>query len=97
MPNVSTRVSEYVPEIISYIDTLMGKGVAYESNGSVYFSVSEFEAQGHVYGKLMPEQIGNSELLAEGEGALGNPYILYTIYYILYTIYYILYTYILIY
>ncbi len=69
-PDMVTRVSEYVPQIVDYIQTLIAKGVAYESNGSVYFSVVNFEAQGHKYGKLMPEQIGNSELLAEGEGSL---------------------------
>lgn len=72
LPDITTRVSEYVPEIISYIETLISKGVAYESNGSVYFSVSDFEKAGHKYGKLMPEQIGNEKLLAEGEGSLTN-------------------------
>ncbi len=69
-PDMVTRVSEYVPLIVEYISTLIAKGVAYESNGSVYFSVANFESKGHKYGKLMPEQIGNSELLAEGEGSL---------------------------
>lgn len=70
LPDIVTRVSEYVKEIIDYIEVLMKKGIAYEANGSIYFDVKEFEAQGHTYGKLMPEQIGNSELLAEGEGSL---------------------------
>ena len=70
LPNIVTRVSEYVPEIIEYIQKLIEKGIAYESNGSVYFDTSAFEKCGHCYGKLMPEQIGNSDLLAEGEGAL---------------------------
>lgn len=68
--DMSTRVSEYVPQIVDYIQELVNKGIAYESNGSVYFNVAAFEAAGHKYGKLMPEQIGNSELLAEGEGSL---------------------------
>lgn len=69
-PDIVTRVSEYVPEIIAYISTLVEKGIAYESNGSVYFSTEAFGKAGFTYGKLMPEQIGNSELLAEGEGSL---------------------------
>lgn len=72
LPDITTRVSEYVPEIITYIETLISKGVAYESNGSVYFSVADFEKAGHKYGKLVPEQIGNEKLLQEGEGALSN-------------------------
>lgn len=70
LPDLVTRVSEYVPEIVAYIEVLISKGIAYESNGSVYFSTSHFEACGHRYGKLVPESIGNRELLAEGEGAL---------------------------
>jgi len=70
LPDITTRVSEYIPEIISYIEKLIANGVAYASNGSVYFSVADFEKAGHKYGKLMPEQIGNTILLAEGEGAL---------------------------
>jgi len=70
LPDMVTRVSEFIPEILTYIQGLVEKGVAYASNGSVYFSTSAFQAAGHRYGKLMPEQIGNSELIAEGEGAL---------------------------
>lgn len=69
-PDIVTRVSEYIPEIVDFIQTLVVKGIAYESNGSVYFSTSAFEAQGHTYGKLMPEMVGNEGLISEGEGAL---------------------------
>ena len=70
LPDMITRVSEYIPEIIVFVEALIEKGFAYASNGSVYFNTGTFEQAGHKYGKLMPEQIGNSELLAEGEGAL---------------------------
>lgn len=70
LPDMMTRVSEYVPEIINFIEDLVKSGIAYESNGSVYFSTSTFVSRGHTYGKLMPEHVGNAELLAEGEGAL---------------------------
>jgi cysteinyl-tRNA synthetase len=72
LPDVVTRVSEYIPEIVAYIDKLVKNGIAYESKGSVYFSVSEFQKKGHTYGKLMPEQVGNAELVAEGEGSLAD-------------------------
>ena len=70
-PNVLTRVTEYMDEIVEYIDTIVKKDLAYESNGSVYFDVDGFGKQkGMAYCKLAPEQVNNAELLAEGEGKL---------------------------
>jgi cysteinyl-tRNA synthetase len=58
---VYPRVSEHVPEIIDLVETLIEKGYAYESNGSVYFDVTKFEE----YGKLSNQQI--EEMEAQGE------------------------------
>ncbi|XP_043269194.1 cysteine--tRNA ligase, cytoplasmic [Venturia canescens] len=70
-PNVLTRVSEYVPEIIEYINKIVANGLAYESNGSVYFDVSGFDKrEKHHYGKLVPEAYGDTSSLQEGEGDL---------------------------
>ena len=41
-PNVVTRVTEYVLEIIDYIIKIIDNGFAYESNGSVYFDVIKY-------------------------------------------------------
>jgi len=37
MPDVLTRVSEYIPEIIETTENIIKNGFAYDSNGSVYF------------------------------------------------------------
>jgi cysteinyl-tRNA synthetase len=67
-----TRVSEYVPEIIAYVEKIIGNGFAYESEGSVYFDVSAFEKDPeHQYAKLCPWSAGNSKFFEEGEGSLG--------------------------
>ena len=66
------RILSCALEIISYIQDLIDKKIAYESNGSVYFNTQQFTCCGHKYGKLMPEQIGNSDLLSEGEGAISS-------------------------
>ncbi|ETP41613.1 cysteine-tRNA ligase [Phytophthora nicotianae P10297] len=70
-PTVITRVSEYVPEVVEFVEGIIKNGFAYESNGSVYFDTAAFgRSKGKAYGKLLPENVGQSELLAEGEGAL---------------------------
>lgn len=68
-PNVLTRVSEYIPEIIAFIQKIIENGVAYESNGSIYFDVASFDKQDkHYYAKLVPEAYGDTSSLEEGEG-----------------------------
>ncbi|WP_435178691.1 cysteine--tRNA ligase [Halorussus sp. AFM4] len=60
---VYPRVSEHVPEIIDLVETLVEKGYAYESNGSVYFDVTEFDD----YGKLSNQDVAEMEAQGEDE------------------------------
>jgi cysteinyl-tRNA synthetase len=46
--DVEPKATEHIPEIIDIVKGLIRKGYAYESEGSVYFSVNQF----HEYGKL---------------------------------------------
>jgi len=41
-PDVEPRVSEHIPEIVSIIEALIAREVAYESQGDVYFSVGRY-------------------------------------------------------
>lgn len=41
-PQVLTRVSEHMPEIIAYVDKIVQNGLAYASSGSVYFDTCAF-------------------------------------------------------
>lgn len=70
-PDVLTRVSEYVPKIVQFIQRIIGNGLAYEANGSVYFDVNGFDkCENHHYAKLVPEAYGDTTSLQEGEGDL---------------------------
>uniref|UniRef100_A0A5S6QYX7 Cysteine--tRNA ligase, cytoplasmic n=1 Tax=Trichuris muris TaxID=70415 RepID=A0A5S6QYX7_TRIMR len=73
--DVVTRVSEYVPEIVAFIEKIIEKGFAYEANGSVYFDTVTFGRDSrHRYGKLVPGAVADVDLLQtamrEGEGEL---------------------------
>jgi len=73
LPDSITRVSEFVPEIVSFIEKIIENGYAYESKGSVYFDVSKYSTHpDHTYAKLEPTSVNNKELMAEGEGVLTN-------------------------
>jgi len=55
--DVYPRVSEHVPEIIDLVEQLIDGGYAYESGGSVYFDVTQFEE----YGDLSNQDVGDME------------------------------------
>uniref|UniRef100_A0A452TLH6 Cysteine--tRNA ligase, cytoplasmic n=1 Tax=Ursus maritimus TaxID=29073 RepID=A0A452TLH6_URSMA len=70
-PDVLTRVSEYVPEIVNFVQKIVDNGYGYASNGSVYFDTAKFaSSERHSYGKLVPEAVGDQKALQEGEGDL---------------------------
>lgn len=68
-PDTLTRVTEYVPEIVSFVEGIVKNGYGYAVEGSVYFDTRAFDkADNHDYAKLEPWSKGNRELLEEGEG-----------------------------
>nr|GAT44279.1 predicted protein [Mycena chlorophos] len=70
-PDTVTRVTEYIPEIVSFVEGIVKNGYGYESDGSVYFDTEAFDSSPkHDYAKLEPWSKGNRELLEDGEGAL---------------------------
>ena len=55
-PSLEPRATEYVPQMLSLIERLEGKGLAYRSsNGDVNYAVRKFEGYGKLSGKSLDE------------------------------------------
>ncbi|MGD0744439.1 MAG: cysteine--tRNA ligase [Verrucomicrobiota bacterium] len=53
-PHHKPRATEHIPEIISLIERLAARGIAYQAaDGSVYFSIEKYRAAGGHYGRLL--------------------------------------------
>ncbi|PNY28914.1 cysteine-tRNA ligase [Tolypocladium capitatum] len=71
-PDVITRVTEYVPQIVDFVERVVRKGFAYEAEGSVYFDIAAFEKAGNTYARLRPDSRNDKSLQEEGEGSLSK-------------------------
>lgn len=71
LPTYTTRVSDYVEEIIKFIEGIEKNGYAYEIEGSVYFDVNKYK-ESHKYPLMcgVTTQEDQQSLLEEGEGKL---------------------------
>lgn len=53
-PHQTPRATEHIPEIISLIEKLVQRGIAYRAaDNSVYFSIEKYRARGGQYGQLI--------------------------------------------
>ncbi len=56
-PNVLTKVTDFIPQIILFIENLLHKKLAYTTeDGSVYFNLNAYSKK-YKYGKLKPSLI----------------------------------------
>ncbi|EPR78928.1 Cysteinyl-tRNA synthetase [Spraguea lophii 42_110] len=62
LPTFVTHVTDYVGKIIEFIEELENKGIAYESNGSVYFDMVKYKEKRHA-----PIFVPDSAVEEEGE------------------------------
>ncbi len=75
-PSIEPSATGHIVEQIETTQTLIDKGLAYESNGSVYFDIAKYNEQGGGYGKLSGRVL--DDLLTEtrdldGVGEKRNP------------------------
>jgi cysteinyl-tRNA synthetase len=71
-PHETPRATEHIPEIISLIEKLVARGVAYQAaDGSVYFSIEKYQAGGGHYGQLLKL---NFEAMRQGERVASDDY-----------------------
>ena len=72
-PHHKPRATEHIPEIISLIEKLVARCVAYQAaDGSVYFSIEKYQAAGCHYGqlvKLNPDELRPGERVKSDEYA----------------------------
>lgn len=59
-PDVEPKASETVPEIVSLIEELLERGLAYEVDGDVYFRVARLAEYGRLSGQR-PDQVEEQE------------------------------------
>ncbi|WDT74864.1 MAG: cysteine--tRNA ligase [Candidatus Manganitrophus sp.] len=52
-PTAAPKATEYIPEMIGLIETLISKGIAYPVDGDVYYEVAKFPS----YGKLSKQKL----------------------------------------
>ncbi|KAJ5050752.1 uncharacterized protein L3040_002623 [Drepanopeziza brunnea f. sp. 'multigermtubi'] len=71
-PDIITRVTAYCEHIVRYVDKIVQKGFAYETEGSVYFDIAAFEKAGNPYARLRPDSKNDTALQEEGEGSLSK-------------------------
>lgn len=59
-PDFEPLVTETMPEIVGLIEELVGRGLAYEARGDVYFRVSRFSDYGRLSGQR-PDEVQEQE------------------------------------
>ncbi len=69
-PSIEPRASGHIMEQINIVQQIMDRGLAYESNGSVYFDTVKYNDEGNDYGLLSGRKI--DELMSESRDDLKN-------------------------
>jgi len=66
-PDISPRASGHIVEQIEMVKTLLDKGYAYQTGGSVYFDVSRFKDYGRLSGRNTEEMMAGARVEVSAE------------------------------
>ncbi|MBF0628599.1 MAG: cysteine--tRNA ligase [Magnetococcales bacterium] len=69
--DIEPKATEHLPEMCAMIQTLIDKGLAYESGGDVFYAVDRFPAYGQLSGKHLEELESGARV--EVDGRKRNP------------------------
>ena len=61
-PNLMPRATDYIPQMISYIELLIKGGFAYPAEGHVLFSVSNYKNYGRLSGRSVEDMIAGARV-----------------------------------
>ena len=61
-PNLMPRATDYIPQMISYIELLIKRGFAYPAEGHVLFSVSNYKNYGRLSGRSVEDMIAGARV-----------------------------------
>ena len=61
-PNLMPRATDYIPQMISYIELLIKRGFAYPAEGHVLFSVSNYKNYGRLSGRSIEGMIAGARV-----------------------------------
>ena len=61
-PNLMPRATDYIPQMINYIELLIKRGFAYPAEGHVLFSVSHYKNYGRLSGRSVEDMMAGARV-----------------------------------
>ena len=61
-PNLMPRATDYIPQMINYIERLIKRGFAYSDEGHVLFSISNYKDYGKLSGRSVEDMIAGARV-----------------------------------
>ena len=61
-PDVYSKATDHIPQMVALIERLVAKGLAYPVEGDVYFEVARFPAYGRLSGKNLDELVSGARV-----------------------------------